>query len=87
MNCSHKRLTRKIHNAVLITLYYLNALSLVYWLCWIDAIISWQPYAIMTFNAGFLGLGLYANGWVIGTKPYNERTEREGDQLWTRKVG
>ena len=80
MNYSHKKLKRKIHNAILITLYSLNAFSLVFWICLIDSIISWQPYVIMIVNFLFLMLGAYANGWVMDTKPYYEHIEKEGDE-------
>ena len=70
---------RKIHNAILKTLYFLNAFSLIYWVCRIDAIISWQPYVIVLVNFLFLMLGAYANGWVMDTEPYYERMEKEND--------
>lgn len=57
-----KRIRRALHNTILKTLIFLNALSLLYWVCWIDAIISWQPYAIMTVNFCFLLVVGYANG-------------------------
>lgn len=53
---------RKIHDVVVMVLIYLNAFSLLFWISVIDAIISWQPYAIMAANAGFLVLVGYANG-------------------------
>lgn len=43
MNCS-KKMKRKIHNFVIKALTALNVFSLIYWICWIDCIISWQPY-------------------------------------------
>ena len=43
----------------------MNAFSLVYWICWIDAIISWQPWVIMLVNASFLILVAYANDMFI----------------------
>ena len=36
-------------------------LSLMYWIVYIDYIISWQPYAIMAFNLLVLSLIGYAN--------------------------
>jgi len=54
----------------------LNLVSLLFWMCAIDAIISWQPYAIMGFNLLWLFLMAYANGWMYETKPYYERMER-----------
>lgn len=68
-----------LKNKVLKIFYFLNALSFVYWACGLDAIISWQPYAIMIVNALFLGLGAYINGWVMDTEPYYERMEKEND--------
>lgn len=53
---------RKIHNVVLKILIYLNLFSLMFWICAIDAIISWQPWVIMAVNFGFLVLVGYANG-------------------------
>ena len=44
MNCS-KKMKRKIHNFVIKALTALNVFSLIYWICWIDCIISWQDYA------------------------------------------
>lgn len=79
MNCSRKTLKIKIHNFILISLYSLNWFSFVFWICWIDAITSWQPYVIMIVNFAFLMLGAYANGWVTDTKPYYERMEKEDD--------
>lgn len=62
-----KRFKKKLHNAVLKMLIGLNLFSLLYWLCWIDAIISWQPYAIMAVNFCFLLAVAYANGWFYDT--------------------
>lgn len=53
---------RKIYNVVLKILIYLNLFSLMFWICAIDAIISWQPWVIMAVNFGFLALVGYANG-------------------------
>lgn len=80
MNClKKKRLKRKIHDVILKILIFLHVSSLFYWILWIDAIISWQPYAIMSENLLFLGLCAYANGYVTDTKPYYERKEKEDD--------
>lgn len=76
MNCSKKKLIRKIHNFVIKALTALNAFSLIYWICWIDCIISWQPYVIMMLNITGLFLVLYANGWIVDTEPYYERMGR-----------
>ena len=35
-----KRIRRRLHNIVLKALIFLNLFSLLYWVCWIDAIIS-----------------------------------------------
>lgn len=78
MNCS-KKMKRKIHNFVIKALTALNVFSLIYWICWIDCIISLQPYVIMLVNFTWICLVLYANGWVTDTKPYYERLEKEGE--------
>lgn len=78
MNCL-KKMKRKIHNIILIAFYSINGFSLIYWMCWIDAIVSWQPYVIMIVNFAFLMLGAYANGWIVDTEPYFEREEKEND--------
>lgn len=65
-----------IHNGIIMALVYLNLLSLLFWMCCIDSIISWQPYVIMVVNALFLYMVGYANGWVIDTKPYLEKMEK-----------
>lgn len=64
---------RKIHNFVIKALTALNAFSLIYWICWIDCIISWQPYVIMLVNFTWICLVLYANGLVTDTEPYYEK--------------
>lgn len=87
MNCSHdckmcrvcKYIRKHFKNFIIKTLCMLNAFSLFYWMCWIDAIISWQPWVIMLVNASFLILVAYANGWVYNTGPYYERMEKEGE--------
>lgn len=70
---------RHAKNFIIKTLCVINAFSLLFWMCLIDSIISWQPMAIMAVNIIFLYLVLYANGWILGTKPYYERLEKEGD--------
>lgn len=78
MNCS-KKMKRKIHNFVIKALTAINVFSPIYWICWIDCIISWQPYVIMLVNFIWICLVLYANGWVTDTEPYYERLEKEGE--------
>lgn len=68
---------RKIHNFVIKALTALNAFSLIYWICWIDCIISWQPYVIMLVNFTWICLVLYANGWMMDTEPYYERLKKK----------
>lgn len=81
MNYLHKRkfcrvcryARRHAKNFIIKTLCVVNAFSLLFWMCLIDSIISWQPVAIMAVNIIFLYLVTYANGWVYGT-------EKEGEQ-------
>lgn len=81
MNCSHdckmcrvcKYIRKHFKNFIIKTLCVLNAFSLVYWICWIDAIISWQPWVIMLVNASFLILVAYANDMFI----------EEGDDVYS----
>lgn len=75
----NRRVRRKIHNLILKVLVYINGISLVFWICLIDSIISWQPYVIMAVNIAFLAMVAYANGWMYDTEPYYERMEREDD--------
>lgn len=80
--CRICRYTRKhAKNFILKTLCAINGFSLVFWICCIDSIISWEPWVIMAVNAAFLYLVAYANGWVLDTKPYYEQLEKEGEQL------
>lgn len=74
-----RKIRRKIHIFGIKLLTVLNFISLMYWICWIDYIISWQPYVIMFVNACWLMLVLWANGWMYDTKPYYERLEKEGE--------
>lgn len=81
MNYLQKRKLRWVYryarkhakNFIIKTLCVVNAFSLLFWMCLIDSIISWQPVAIMVVNIIFLYLVAYANGWVYGT-------EKEGEQ-------
>lgn len=81
MNYLQKRKLRRVcryarkhaKNFIIKTLCVVNASSLLFWMCLIDAIISWQPVAIMAGNVIFLYLVAYANGWAYGT-------EKEGEQ-------
>ena len=77
MNFS-KKIRRKIHNFGLKIITVLNVLSLLYWMCVIDAVVSWQPYLIMAINFGWIFLFSYANGFMYNTKPYYERMEKHG---------
>jgi hypothetical protein len=69
MNCSHncmmcrvwKYIKKHFKNFVIKTISFFNMLSLMYWIVYIDYIISWQPYAIMAFNLLVLSLIGYAN--------------------------
>ena len=76
MNCSKKKLIRKIHKFIIKAITVANGFSLLFWMCAIDSIISWQPYVIMMSNVAWLFLVLYANGWIVDTEPYYERMER-----------
>lgn len=71
LGCRYARKHAK--NFIIKTLCVVNAFSLLFWMCMIDAIISWQPVAIMVVNMIFLYLVAYANGWIYGT-------EKEGEQ-------
>lgn len=70
-----RRILRAIRVAVLKILIFVNFISLLYWVCWIDAIISWQPYVIMAINFGFLVLVAYANGWFYDSDFYEDDEE------------
>ena len=88
MNYLQKRKLRRVcryarkhaKNFIIKTLCVVNAFSLLFWMCLIDSIISWQPVAIMAVNIIFLYLVLYANGWIYGTEPYFQKLEKEGEQ-------
>lgn len=76
--CRYAR--RHAKNFILKILCVINIFSLVFWVCCINLIISWEPWIIMAVNADFLYLMAYANGWILDTKPYYERIEKEGEQ-------
>lgn len=69
MNCSHncvmcrvwKYIKKHFKNFVIKTVVFFNLFSFMYWVLWLDYIISWQPYAIMAFNLLVLFLIGYAN--------------------------
>jgi len=69
MNCLHKRkmcrvcryVRRHAKNFIIKGLCVVNVFSLMFWVCLLDSIISWQPYLIMLVNAAFLALVAYAN--------------------------
>ena len=49
--CRHCKYVRKhFKNFVIKTLLVVNIFSLLFWLSFIDYIISWQPYVIMAVN-------------------------------------
>lgn len=75
----NRRIRRKIHNAFVKILVFINLFSLMFWMCAIDSIISWQPYVIMAVNFGFLMLVAYVNGWIYDTEPCYEREDKEND--------
>ena len=62
----------KIHKFGLKGLTFLNGFSLIYWVCWIDAIVSWQPYLIMAINFGWLCLMGYCNSWFFNIQEEGE---------------
>lgn len=69
MNCSHncvmcrvwKYIKKHFKNFIIKVFCLLNLLSLFYWVCWLDYIVSWQPYVIMCCNSTFLVWVVYAN--------------------------
>lgn len=69
MNYSHdckmcrvyRYVRRHAKNFIIKGLCVINAFSLLFWACFLDSIISWQPYAIMAVNFLFLCLVAYAN--------------------------
>ena len=74
-----RRVLRKVKNTVLKELIWMNLASLLFWMCLVDVIISWQPVAIMLVNCFFLWLMAYANGYVYDTERYYERQKKKGE--------
>lgn len=70
---------RKLKNFIIKTLVIINLFSLIFWMCLVDSIISWQPFVIMLVNSSFLWLVAYANGYIYDTERYYERLEKEGE--------
>ena len=70
---------RKLKNFIIKTLVIINLFSLIFWMCLVDSIISWQPFVIMIVNILFLWLVAYANGYIYDTERYYERLEKEGE--------
>ena len=70
---------RKLKNFIIKTLVIINLFSLIFWMCLVDSIISWQPFVIMIVNILFLWLVAYANGYIYDTERYYERVEKEGE--------
>lgn len=76
---NYSKIMRKAKNIILKLLLWFNLFSLLFWICLVDAIISWQPVVIMLVNVGFISLFAYANGYVYDTERYYERQEKEGE--------
>ena len=74
---STRRTRKKIHHMGLKIITGLNVISLLFLVVSVDGFVSWQPYMIMLINIGWLFLMGYANGWIMDTKPYYERLEKE----------
>ena len=74
MKRSKRRFRRKAKNFILKTVTFLNFMSLLFWICAMDAIISWQPYVIMVVNFVWLILFVWANGYF----DIREEAEHEG---------
>lgn len=70
---------RKLKNFIIKILVIINLFSLIFWMCLVDSIISWQPFVIMIINISFLWLVAYANGYIYDTERYYERLEKEGE--------
>ena len=77
MKRSKRRFRRKVKNFVLKTITFLNFMSLIYWVCLIDAVISWQPYAIMVANLTWLVLFGYANGYFDTEEEVEDEAKEE----------
>lgn len=54
---------RKLKNFIIKILVIINLFSLIFWMCLVDSIISWQSFVIMIVNISFLWLVAYANGY------------------------
>lgn len=78
MNCL-KIVRRKLKNFIIKALVAINLFSLIFWMCLVGSIISWQPVAIMIVNISFLWLVAYANGYIYDTEPYYEQLKKEGE--------
>ncbi len=70
---------RKLKNFIIKILVIINLFSLIFWMCLVDSIISWQSFVIMIVNISFLWLVAYANGYIYDTERYYERLEKEGE--------
>lgn len=70
---------RKLKNFIIKILVIINLFSLIFWMCLVDSIISWQSLVIMIVNISFLWLVAYANGYIYDTERYYERLEKEGE--------
>lgn len=70
---------RKLKNFIIKILVIINLFSLIFWMCLVDSIISWQFFVIMIVNISFLWLVAYANGYIYDTERYYERLEKEGE--------
>lgn len=80
MKRSKRRFRRKVKNFILKTVTFLNFMSLLFWICVIDAIISWQPYAIMAANFAWLVLFGWANGYFdIREEVEHKEKDRQED--------
>ena len=79
MNCSKKmkRIKKKIYILGLKVFTFLNFMSLIFWMSFVDIIFNWKPYVIMIFNFSWLFLIAYANGYVYDTKYYYKRELKE----------
>lgn len=70
---------RKLKNFIIKIRVIINLFSLIFWMCLVDSIISWQSFVIMIVNISFLWLVAYANGYIYDTERYYERLEKEGE--------
>lgn len=76
---NYSKIMRKAKNIILKLLLWFNLFSLLFWICLVGSIISWQPVVIMIVNISFLWLVAYANGYIYDTEPYYEQLEKEGE--------